>query len=105
MPARRDLVDALGAWAHRESTQLAGVEVAVVGDPCGSHPVGGRHEERGEIHDAGDLTVGRDPVELLVIRLRGVERAAHRDHAVPGAIRLEVVGIGVGDGIRLHEMR
>ena len=45
----------------------------------------------------------RDRVDLSVIGLDGVKRAPRLDHAVPGAVRLEVVGLGMCDGVDLLE--
>ena len=36
-----------------------------------------------------------------MVRLHGVERIPDRNHAVPRAIRFEVVGLRPGDGMRL----
>jgi len=53
-----------------------------------------------DIDDPADLSAGGDLVELTVIGLDGVEVAPNRNHAVPGAVRLEIVRLPIGDGMR-----
>ena len=38
-----------------------------------------------------------------MVRLHGIENAVHRDHSVPGAVRLEIVRLGVLDRMRFLE--
>ena len=102
-PARRDLIQILGTRADREGAQRADIEVPVVGNPCWSLPVVRRNEQSGHVEHAGDVAIQRNAVQFLVIGFVGVKRAADRDHAVPGAVRLEVADVGIGDGVRFQE--
>ncbi len=101
--ARCDLVEVLGARSDREGAQRADVEVPVVGDARWPLPVAGRNEQGGHVEHAGDVAIQRNAVQFLVIGFVGVKRAADRDHAVPGAVRLEVADVGIGDGVGFQE--
>ena len=100
VPVRVELVDVLVARAVLgvEQPEVPDVEDAVVGNR--------RRDDvpvvRGEVDDSPDRPVRPDPVDRTVVRLDRVERALGRDHAVPGAVRLEV-GRRVRHGVRLDE--
>src|SRR5207253_2575485 len=93
--ARRDLQD-LRIALDREGVEVRYIEVAV-----------GRDDRRddmalasADVGNPADLPAGGDAVELPVVRLDGVQGAAVRDHAVPGAVRLEIRRKGICDGVR-----
>jgi hypothetical protein len=87
LTAWSDLEDALGVELVRvELAQVADIEDTVVGNHRWNHvALGGRN-----IFHARDITIRRDLVHLTMIGLDGVEVTAHSDHAVPGAVGLEV---------------
>lgn len=74
-----------------ELGEIAKVEVVVViGEPRRPNPFGitdGR-----DVSDAANLPGPRiDAIDLLMIRLDSVKEIVNRDHAVPGAVGLEIV--------------
>src|SRR5271154_5161195 len=65
--------------------------MVVVGEPCRPNPFG--IIEGRDVTDTPDLPGVRiDAIDLLVIRLDSVKKIVNRDHAVPGAVGLEIVG-------------
>src|SRR5260221_7403070 len=80
-----------------KQVQISDIEIAVVGDRRGHHmPLASRN-----INDAANGSERADFVQLAVIRLHRVEISTLFNEAEPGAIRFEIVRLGVRHGIRL----
>ena len=57
-----------------------------------------------DVDQARDLAAGRDPVDLTVVRLDGIEDPVDRDHGVPRPVGFEVVLLWIRNRIGLDEL-
>src|SRR6266851_2271583 len=93
-----DVGVATRGWKRSEIPDVEGAVVKSHGRLCKAAVADG------EVDHPVHFAVLLDPVELSVVGLNGVKAPPREEHAVPGAVRLEVVGIDGLDRMR-HQKR